>query len=327
MDRLHILVPVLNATLESLKNSHLASLRLRLQPLVQAAEKIGFLITIGAVIPGETKLIVVGKIGEDVAKIYGVHWVRQLIDALNSGARVLIDYTDHHLVQNNNMSLFYRSLLNLEVGFIVPNTYLAQELKTIKPNMSEVYVIRDMCEYTVIPPKVSGNSETSALWFGHSSNLLSLLTLLRNWPKAKKKSSLTIVSNKESVQALGVYSSRNSLSVDIAFVEWSVKAVREFANKSDFSVIPFDLKSPKRFASTNRLNTALTLGLPVCATAIPSYNDLNKYFENLDSNSLTQMIENPEMGHPKVLEYQREVYHLYSIDKVSSDWENLLSLK
>ena len=326
MLRLHILTSSPHREPKSLSFSTMASDRLRLWPLAYAAENKGVHVTIGDSIPHATNIVAVGKIGENAVRSLGSTWLKQIQNAKLNGCRVFIDYTDHHLINSNLMTLFYEKLLSIGVEYTVPNLYLASELQKLGIESKCTHVIEDLCEYSILRPTLSKSEVTSVLWFGHPSNILPLAVTLDNWPKTKKKVELSIVSTRAAVNVLQNYAYTNTPNIRFNFTEWSVQSVYQLAKSSDFAIIPIDRGSSKNFVSNNRLVTALQLGLPVIATSVPSYQQLSEYFRDLDDCSLRQLIDNPEIEHEKVLNFQENIGARFSLHHVSNNWAQTFNI-
>ena len=326
MLRLHILTSSSHREPKSLSVSTMASDRLRLWPIAHAAEKKGAHVTIGDSIPHATNIVVVGKIGENTVRSLGSTWLDQIQNAKLNGCRVFVDYTDHHLINSNLMTIFYDKLLSIGVEYTVPNLYLANELKKFRIERKCTHVIEDLCEYSILRPTASEARVTSVLWFGHPSNILPLAVTLDNWPKTKKKVELSIVSTRAAVNMLQNYAYTNTPNISFNFTEWSVQSVYQLAKTSDFAIIPIDRSSSKNFVSNNRLVTALQLGLPVIATSVPSYQQFSEYFRDLDDFSLGQLIDNPEMEHEKVLNFQENIGERFSLHHVTKNWAQIFNI-
>ena len=78
--------------------------------------------------------------------------------------------------------------------------------------------------------------------------------------------------------------------------------------------------------SSNRLVTALQLGLPVIAAPVPSYQEFSEYFRDLDNFSLGQVIDNPEIEHEKVLNFQDNIGERFSLHHVSNKWAQIFNI-
>ena len=326
MLRFHILTARSHKEPKSLSVSSMASDRLRLWPIAYAAEKKGAYVTIGDSIPHATNIVVVGKIGENAVRSLGSTWLKQIQNAKLNGCRIFVDYTDHHLINSNLMTIFYEKLLSIGLEYTVPNLYLANEIQKFSIEGKYTHVVEDLCEYLMLRPTASEAKVTSVLWFGHPSNILPLAETLDSWPKTKKKVELSIVSTRAAVNVLQNYAYTNTPNISFNFTEWSVQSVYQLAKTSDCAIIPIDRGSSKNFVSNNRLVTALQLGLPVIAAPVPSYQEFSEYFRDLDNFSLGQVIDNPEIEHEKVQNFQDNIGERFSLHHVSNKWAQIFNI-
>jgi DNA helicase-2/ATP-dependent DNA helicase PcrA len=76
----------------------------------------------------------------------------------------------------------------------------------------------------------------------------------------------------------------------------------------DLIIIPSDPNDPKKAGvSSNRLITALALGLPTAACVMESYKEYDQYFTDIDSEKFIELIDNPDKFHNQVLEAQDKI--------------------
>ena len=101
------------------------------------------------------------------------------------------------------------------------------------------------------------------------------------------------------------------------------------ARVCDLCVIPSDPADPKkRGVSSNRLLTALSLGLPVGADGVASYQEFRDFFVDLRSSAFTDLLRDPASGHQAVLEAQRRILPRFSMSSIGNQWAQfLLSLR
>lgn len=324
MIQLHILYPGTTKIADEILVSNLASARLRLGPLVHAAKKSGWALTIGDIIPNSATHVVVGKIGATDIRNREVQWLNQISIASAWGAQIFVDYTDHHLETGSVMTPFYESLSSFDCNFVVPNAALAEVLWSQCKSLT-LHVIDDWMEYQPISPKTSPSKTTRILWFGHSSNAQFLAELLTIWPTISKPTELMVVSSAQTLEVLRQYSFKDQPNVGVKFIPWSVDSVPRIAKLCDCAVIPSDLNSPKRFASNNRLVTALMLGLPTVATPLPSYREFEEFFTVLNVETLSSMLNAPEQKAASVRVFQARYADRFRLGTLSNQWQNLMT--
>jgi glycosyltransferase involved in cell wall biosynthesis len=109
------------------------------------------------------------------------------------------------------------------------------------------------------------------------------------------------------------------------FFEWSIENMIEAAKHSDFCVIPSDINDPRKSgSSSNRLLTALALGLPTAATMLPTYREFSEYFLDLESDPLALEVSEIMKLTEKVAEAQEHVIPRYSMERIGQRWVELL---
>ncbi|MDC3250994.1 hypothetical protein OAU03_01255 [Luminiphilus sp.] len=267
--------------------------------------------------------MIVGKIGGADIESRAPHWLFQIATALASGTRVFVDYTDHHLETKSVMTPFYEKLCLSNCDFVVPTTGLAQMLRSKFESLA-LHVIEDWLEYDMIAPKIGVAEITKALWFGHPSNARFLIQLLHIWPATTRRAELNIVSSPQILDILNRHSFSKKPNVKVSYIPWSLEVLPKLAKDCHCAVIPSDLKSAKRFASSNRLVTALALGLPTVATPLSSYKEFEKYFSALSAETLAQVLEAPNSHCGSVSAFQSRYAKRFTLDALSSQWQKLI---
>ena len=323
---LHILQPGDNVAMQSLAASPMASARMRLWPAARAATEMGHLVTVGEHVPAQADILLVGKIGAGDIGNRAPRWLTQINTARAAGGRVLLDYTDHHLTANSVMTPFYQSACSLADVICVPTMGLAEEFGAQDETGNSISVVSDPLEYDLVRPKPSQISgQPRALWFGHPSNASFLAQFIEQYSKPLSGHHLEIVSAPQTVEILKGFRFSSPPELSLFFNSWSLQAVSAAASRSDYCVIPSDPKSPKRFASNNRLVTALALGLPTIATALPSYQEVGTYFAETGTNSTLELMAKPlDFGH-QVAAFQDREAHRFTLESVVSSWRKILA--
>lgn len=159
----------------------------------------------------------------------------------------------------------------------------------------KINIIEDVNEFECRSSQAisSGQGATKILWFGHSSNLSYLIDFLEEWDPCSTNLQLVIVSSEVTMRILQDCRFKRPKNIKIQFIRWSVPNLEKAASMCQLCIVPANEKSVKRFASSNWLITALTLGLPTAATPLPSYKEFSKYFIHLNNDNLNRMIINP----------------------------------
>jgi hypothetical protein len=91
-------------------------------------------------------------------------------------------------------------------------------------------------------------------------------------------------------------------------------------------IIPVGIDNLKKAGvSSNRLLTALALGLPTCADKVDSYLHFNDSFGDLRSPEFHDMLARPMLWHERVQKAQDEVLPHYAFQALGKQWLDLLT--
>lgn len=320
----HIFLPGDKITSEQVRSSKLASSRLRMWPLVETALEDGRNVTLGDTAPSHTEFAVIGKIGASNIAWRQDHWLRQMKDLQNANRHVVLDYTDHHLETSSAMTPFYSKAMHNCDTIVCPTDALSVELKKFVTS-KKLWTIFDLLEYPTEAPKNRFcGKNLKAMWFGHASNARFLARFIDANHAAMADHQLTVVSTSETLQILQRYPYQQRPALRLKFADWSVKNVLGISRDVDYCVIPSDRRSPKRFASNNRLVTALSLGLPTIATAINSYAEFSEYFAEEGSETASEVFKNPSVLRNRILEFQASRIAEFQKQGIMHSWRQLL---
>lgn len=315
MNYLHWLIPEVG----ELKKSHLASIRLRTTPSITAAQSLGWCVTVGENISSEPATILIGKIGANNIEMREELWLDQIRRAKRF-AKIFLDYTDHHLGFYSPMSRFYEFAIKEVDGCIVPSKSMA-ELLLSKWN-GPISIIEDPIEVDAFLPKAFSGYPVTLLWFGHSSNIDFLINFMSAGFNAGDHIRLIVLSDEA---GLNHFASSNLVSpakIEFNLALWSLDNMTEAAKIADMCIIPSDLNNPKKMgASSNRLITALTLGLPTAADNLASYKEFAGYYCDLRSSCFREMLANPSKFSNAVIKAQTELNSRFSMGKIQQDWK------
>jgi len=316
MKNIHWLVPYDNQQFESIKNSNLASIRLRLSVLLnQQNHKI----TCGDSISGNPDFIVIGKIGSLENSSRENLWLFQIAQKKENGSKIILDYTDNHLNFNSSMSSFYKKSLSFIDGAVASSSFLANELK--QKTTVPVKVIPDAIEIKSIKPISKKTDQLNILWFGHASNINYLIKFIDNLKNIKNKIKIFILTNQQGLKILeqNMFNLHTNLSIYAEI--WSIESMISTSKICNLAIIPSDPNDLRKAgASSNRLITSFALGLPTAADIMHSYKEFNKYFTDIRSDKLFDLMKDPDAFHCQVLEAQREIVPSFSSEVISQKW-------
>jgi hypothetical protein len=317
---IHILIPW-HSHLSDLHRSNLASIRLRSAVVFEYLKNQGHLVSIGEQVPANSDIIIVGKIGANNIVARAPSWLDSIAKAKSNGSKIFLDYTDHHLGFDSSMSIFYKAALDIVDTCVTPSEHLKFKLSEFFSG--EIHVIPDPIEISVSPPKLVTKIKT-ILWFGHASNVGYLIQWLEGLP-AGNSFNLIGLTNENGFKLFSTYRFSTRAQVHAKFFDWSIENMIESVKYADFCVIPSDINDPRKSgASSNRLLTALALGLPTAATILPSYREFSEYFLNLESCRLALELSEIRKLTEKVVEAQAHVIPRYSMKGIGQRWVELL---
>jgi hypothetical protein len=315
---IHWLIPYDNPSLETVINSNLASIRLRLGSLIRQ-KKLD--VTFGNNIQNNPSALVIGKIGTSSNNMRENLWVNQIEEQKRMGTKIVLDYTDDHLNFKSPMTSFYEGSLAYINTAITSSTFLADKLK--QKSKISVEIIPDAIEVPIFKPKIRENDSRNILWFGHASNINYLIEFINTFKNMKQKTTLFILTNEQGVNIFNQTKFNIDKSLSIQLGLWSIQAMINTSKVCDLIIIPSDPNDPKKAGvSSNRLITALALGLPTAASVMESYKEYNEYFTDIDSEKFIELIDNPDKFHLQVLEAQNRIIPQFTQEAIGQKWIN-----
>ena len=321
----HILIGSPDGSPSALQHSPLASARLRLAVAATAAQELDQKVSLGERTPERVDRLIVGKIGANDIQTRRGLWLAEIERLKGLGARVYLDYTDHHLDNNSVMTDFYLAACELADVICTPTHELKTALVEHFKIQCQIAVVPDLLEYeSVKPKKALVGAAPVGLWFGHPTNAKFLAQFIDSYLDALKGHSLAIVSLPQTLDILQSHKFSQPPTVGIQTFPWSVQAVAQVAQRADYCVIPSDCNSPKRYASNNRLITALALGLPTLATALPSYSEFDDNFATIGSEEAHDLLKHPEYHSQGCERFQEDGMPAFTRPKLEAQWHSLL---
>ena len=318
MKHVHWLIPGNNNDLKSIQNNTLASVRLR--AYVSSINAKHFTFSFGENMPFKTNILVVGKIGNyDLAK-RSKNWTNQIKMCHLGDAKVILDYTDNHLMIRSPMTSFYRSILQYIDVVITPSNKMSSIVSNIWKGPIET--INDSIEVEINECKEDKNAK-KLLWFGHPTNIIYLISFLNKHQDIIKPYSLSVITNQVGIDYFNKF---NQTNIKFRTFLWSIDKLLKESRSSDLCIIPSDKNNPlKQGAGHNRLITALALGMPVIATSIASYEQFRDYFIDDESPEIKNILINPNIIRNKVLLAQKKVVPLFNKVYLSRKWQRVFS--
>ena len=297
------------------RSSSIASFRLRLSYLNEAAKQCGYSITSDLSINYSADIFYISKITRDKQK--EITNIIQKIKKTNK--QILVDYTDDILEGNydEERKEVYEELMKINSVFIVPVDGLATKLAE---RGKKTFVISDGIDNIPnIEPFNKNNKVINVLWNGHSSNIDSLLRVISK-DLVNYNFNLHIVSNSASFQILRETNLETIPKCKLIGHIWSIKKLQEVAKICNFAILPSD----KIWASANRLATNFRLGLPVIAENISSYKPYSDYYCAFEQGAISDIFKSQEKWFELVREAQTRIKKDFSSERLVNSWKGLL---
>jgi hypothetical protein len=324
------LIPMQTADLSLLRKSNLASIRLRTAVGAAAAEQAGMRnqFTDGFDAP-HPDVIVVGKIDSTSDPRRLQRWIDRLsFVRKKSHTAIVIDYTDHHLIRNTDLSNFYNRALEFASQVICSS-------RMLKKGVSDYYagpisVIDDPIEVPILSPVEKHNSIPTAMWFGHASNLPYLIEFLIDNYRYKEPARLIAMTNLYPLpkQISELMSGDHLRNLEINVIPWSREDMIKVSTIADVCWIPAGVDDPrKNGASANRLLTALALGLPTSAGKLDAYMSYKDYFLEINSNEVYEQLIEPEKYYDMVIDAQSRICQQSTTTNIEKKWLSYITEK
>jgi hypothetical protein len=323
----HWLLPFQLPSLASLGQVSLASARLRAGiALRQPSDDTGRDIRLSAGdvpdrLPAKTALVIGKPIMNDDAG-RPRRWLDAALRVRRSGGTVIVDYTDDHLSADSAYGPFYESIFDLADHAITPSVAMQQRL--CRHWDGRITVIEDAVETEALAPRVVTRHPPAMLWFGHESNLPYLLEFLEHWRPGSDTRVLALSAAGERAGTED-WAARNSSLARVEFREWSLPGMVSAAHEADICIIPSapgDVR--KSGVSSNRLVTALALGLPAAADDLESYLEFRDYYVSIRSREFGRLVADPAAFHDRVLLAQRAIVPAFQPGALARKWRSFL---
>ncbi len=321
---LHVLIPGEYSTPAEVWHSNLASIRLRSALAAKSMADAGWVASVGENVAGNPDVLLVGKIGSnDIVRITS-EWLEKLLSVKHSGGKVILDYTDNHLGFDSPMRPFYQEAITLSDHLVAPGAFLSEQLG-IRAK-TPITLIPDPIEVPILPTKDGGNqSIPRALWFGHRTNVSYLVEFMENKLHSTDTLELIVLSDEIALEALRQHKFKTRASITLKLASWSVENLIKAAKISDMCIVPSNLNDPRKAgASSNRLITSLSLGLPSAVNMLPSYADFRDYVVDIESDFFREFLKNPACMNPKISAAQSEIVPSFFAEVIGKQWLRLI---
>lgn len=313
-----------DSNLAALASSNLASIRLRSVVSMRVALDENVTSTADREAERDTEILVVGKVDAVTDTNRPARWLSYMQQAKDRNCKIILDYTDHHIDGKPVMRDFYLKALHLADHVTTSSPKLANNIgATWKGGVT---VIEDPIEVDFIPPKTERTSQLTALWFGHASNLQYLFDFIQSEWRLLEPLRLIVMTNFFDQNAFDQKMKSAPKNLEMVVVPWSLQDMQTVAGICDFCIIPAGMNDArKNGVSSNRLLTALALGLPTAADNVDSYLSFSEYFTDIRSSDLEQFISHPHQQSDLVKKAQSAIAKTHTIEAIGHQWLKLFA--
>ncbi len=313
-----------DANLAKLADSNLASIRLRSVVSMQAALDGRVTSTADREAEHDTEILVVGKV-DAVTDIHRpARWLSYMQQAKAQHCKIILDYTDHHIDGKPVMRDFYLQALTYADHVTTSSPQLAKNIgATWKGGVT---VIEDPIEVNFASPKIERTPQLTALWFGHASNLQYLFDFIKSDWIFSEPLRLIVMTNFFDQKIFDQQMQAAPKHLEMVVVPWSLQDMQTVAGICDFCIIPAGMNDArKNGVSSNRLLTALALGLPTAADRVNSYLSFSEYFTDIRSKNMEQLISQPHQYSELVKKAQSTIAKTHTIEAIGQQWLTLFA--
>jgi hypothetical protein len=313
-------------SLNELEQSNLASVRLRTCVGIRAVLSLGCTSTLSdGRVAQPAQAVVVSKLDCVNDPTRPERWLQRLRQLKAGGSRVIVDYTDHHMATESPAAFFYREAIALCDTVVASSNRLCEHIAVHTGR--KAVMIDDPIEVALQAPAARNNQTRTALWFGHATNLPYLFDYLVNCYESHAERRLILMTNLHPLpdQYISLLDVPRLRKLEITIVPWSTNDLLTAASLSDFCLLPAGVSDPRKSgASSNRLLTALAMGLPTAADWLDSYIPFSDYFSDLASVDINALFDDPERFFPRVEAAQHQISKHHTIKEAQLRWAELL---
>jgi hypothetical protein len=188
-------------------------------------------------------------------------------------------------------------------------------------------VVPDTLEVSITRPVGHNHTPPRALWFGHGTNLIHLAKALVPIGRQLRGAplELRVLSNRQAIEQFKRALTAIPDGISLKAGDWSLAAMQAHAAECDFCLLPSDPRDPRKLGvSSNRLLTALAMGLPVAASPLASYKEFSEFFVDLEVGGLSELASAPARFHDMVIRAQQTVLPDYLAPSMQMRWLDCL---
>jgi hypothetical protein len=196
-----------------------------------------------------------------------------------NGAKVVLDLSDNHFA-NPKYGAPCKEMADL-----------ADLITCTTPKMAEVAAQHTATPCTVIDDPYEGPAgeagfapgpaQLKLLWFGHSSNLVSMIPCIQDFPRIAQQYPLHLTLVSEQVggmhQFCGILNQARPGRLSASLTTWSTDALWQALKETDLVIIPSANAETLLTKSPNRVFESLRAGRMVVAQPLPSYEQFSPW--------------------------------------------------
>ena len=158
--------------------------------------------------------------------------------------KLILDYTDNHFVNSGIVGDFYRKIKPMVHSLVLPSERMKKTLHRL--GLGKTYIIPEPVEVDFIPPGNRQIQESTALWFGHITNLGWLLEFMQTELHKAPPRHLIILVNNQPADLVREAAKNAPKGMKITMAKWTVDTMRKAAKISHYSIIPSNKDDPRK---------------------------------------------------------------------------------
>lgn len=282
---------------------------------------------------------------------WDAHAYRNVFEHLADGQSVALCMSDDHL-DEPGFADFYRKAAERSPRWVVSSEVIRDRLHAFV--QQPVIVYPEPVETVAAPPQVPRRGlrerigaavarrlriglepwRIHLLWFGHPSNLESLLSALPELEQLARELPLHLECvtqpGTKLASVLTSHGAEFSSPLRISFTPWSLDATQQALMRCDAVLLPQLFQDrTKRAKSNNRMIDSLNAGRFVIAHPLPAYEDLKEYAWVGDSlgEGLRWLLRHPDEALRRLERGQAYVAKHHSLEALGRFWQDALQLQ
>ena len=250
-------------------------------------------------------------------------WLKKIDLLSKKNTKLILDYTDNHFVNSGIVGDFYRKIKPNVHALVLPSERMQKNIADSWKG--KTYIIPEPVEIDFIKPGNRQLKESTALWFGHITNLGWMLEYMRSGLHQAPPKHLIILVNNHPEAAVKEAAKQAPKGMKISLAKWSVKTMIQAAKISHYVLIPSNKDDPRKSGvSPGRLLTSLAMGLPVVASPLDSYMPFKEFFSIIGTEEGLRTMKNPLEQNDKILKAQELIKQKYTVEAIESEWVDVV---